>query len=213
MPWTSHKSAARSRRYTAAVQVFLETEHLILRRFTAADVDNLVELDSDPDVMHFVTGGRPTPRDEILTDFLPAFLSYYERFSGYGFWAAVEKPGGEFLGWFHFRPPEGASPGEVELGYRLRKSAWGKGYGTEGSRALIRKGFTELGVQRVLAETMAVHIASRRVMEKAGLTLTRTFHQPWPYAIEGDEHGDVEYSLTRADWAQREAARQDGASG
>jgi RimJ/RimL family protein N-acetyltransferase len=213
MPWTSHKSAARSRRYTAAVQVFLETEHLILRKFAEADVDNLVELDSDPDVMHFVTGGRPTPREEILTDFLPAFLSYYERFSGYGFWAAVEKPAGEFLGWFHFRPAEGGSPGEVELGYRLRKSAWGKGYATEGSRALIRKGFTELGVQRVLAETMAVHLASRRVMEKAGLTLTRTFHQPWPYVIEGDEHGDVEYALTQSDWAQREAARPDGASG
>jgi len=46
--------------------------------------------------------------------------------------------------------------------------AWGKGYATEGSRALIRKGFTELGVQRVVAEAMAVNVASRRVMEKAG---------------------------------------------
>jgi RimJ/RimL family protein N-acetyltransferase len=171
------------------VHVFVETPRLVLRRFTMADVDNLVSLDADPDVMHFVTGGIPTTRDEIETEILPAFLGYYEHYEGYGFWAAIEKLTGQFLGWFHFRPREGASPDEAELGYRLRKSAWGKGYATEGSRALIRKGFTQFGVQRVVAEAMAVNLASRRVMEKAGLTLVRTFHQPWPYPIEGDERG------------------------
>ena len=64
------------------VQIFLETERLQLRQFTEDDVDILVELDGDPDVMHFITGGRPTPREEIETDVLPAFLDYYERFSG-----------------------------------------------------------------------------------------------------------------------------------
>ena len=110
---------------------------------------------------------------------MPAFLGYYRIIRAFGFWAAIEKSTGDFLGWFHFRPREGA-PDEVELGYRLRKSAWGKGYATEGSRALIRKGFTESGVQRVVAEAMAANLASRRVMEKAGLTLVRTFRQPLP---------------------------------
>ena len=192
------------------MQVFLETERLVLRRFTEADVDNLVDLDGDPDVMHFITGGRPTSRAEIEDDVLPAFLRYYERFAGYGFWAAIEKATGEFLGWFHFRPREGSPPDEVELGYRLRRSAWGKGYGTEGSRALICKGFTELGVRRVVAETMTVHAASRRVMEKAGLRLVRTFHQAWPDPIPGDEHGDVEYALTSAEWERQEAIGQEG---
>jgi RimJ/RimL family protein N-acetyltransferase len=187
------------------VQVFLETERLVLRRFTMADADNLVGLDSDPEVMHFITGGRPTRREDIVANVLPAFLGYYERFAGYGFWAAMEKSTGDFLGWFHFRPRDGSLPDQPELGYRLRKSAWGKGYGTEGSRALIRKGFTEFGVRRVFAETMAVHAASRRVMEKAGLTLVRTFDQSWPHKIPGDEHGDVEYALTRAGWEHQEA--------
>jgi RimJ/RimL family protein N-acetyltransferase len=186
------------------MQVFCETQRLVLRRFTMADVDNLVRLDADPDVMHFITGGIPTAREEIEKEILPAFLAYYERFEGYGYWAAIEKPTGEFLGWFHFRPREGASPDEAELGYRLRKSAWGKGYATEGSRALIRKGFTEFGVRRVVAETMAVNLASRRVMEKAGLTLVRSFHQPWPYPIEGDDLGDVEYALNKADWERQD---------
>src|SRR6204780_1809455 len=182
------------------MQVFLETDRLVLRRFTAADADNLVDLDADPDVMRFITGGIPTSREEIQDEVLPAFLAYYEGYEGYGFWAAIEKATGEFLGWFHFRPRQDAAPGEVELGYRLRKSAWGKGYATEGSFALIRKGFTESGVQRVTAETMGVNQASRRVMEKAGLKLVRTFHPPWPYPIDGDEYGDVEYALDKTGW-------------
>jgi RimJ/RimL family protein N-acetyltransferase len=180
----------------------LETERLVLRRFTTADADILVELDSDPEVMRFITGGLPTPRAEIVNEVLPAFLGYYERYAGYGFWAALERATGQFVGWFHLRPAEDAPPGEVELGYRLRRSAWGKGYATEGSRALIDKGFAEFGAQRVFASTMVVNVASRRVMEKAGLRLVRTFRQPWPYYIEGEEEGDVEYALLRSEWDQ-----------
>lgn len=59
-------------------------------------------------------------------------------------------------------------------------------------------------MRRVVAQTMAVNRASRRVMEKAGLTLARTFYQAWPDYIEGAEHGDVEYALSEADWERRE---------
>lgn len=189
------------------MDVFLETERLVLRRFTEDDVDLLVELDSDPVVMRYINGGKPTPREEVENDILPVFLSYYDRFVGYGFWAAIEKSTGEFIGWFHFRPRPGGDLDEPELGYRLRSSAWGKGYAAEGSRALISKGFTELGVRRVVSETMVVHTASRRVMEKAGLEFVRIFHQEWPHPIEGDEHGDVEYALSRADWESRQGHR------
>ncbi len=159
------------------MQVFVETERLVLRRFTEADVDNLFDLDSDPDVMRFLTGGRPTSRDVIRNETLPRFLHYYECFAGFGFWAAIEKPTGQFLGWLEFRPPEGSGPDKVEL-----------------------------GVRRVVASTMTVNIASRRVMEKAGLTLERTFHQEWPDRIEGAEQGDVEYALRKVYWEQQEAA-------
>jgi RimJ/RimL family protein N-acetyltransferase len=183
------------------MSIFLETRCLTLRRFTEADEDNLVELDGDPEVMRFLSGGRPTPREEIRGRVLPALFDYYERFEGFGFWAAEEKATERFLGWFHFRPRrDEPREGEIELGYRLRRSAWGKGYATEGSRALIRKGFTELGVERVVAETMTVNLGSRRVMEKAGLTLARTFHRDGLDAMEGFEHGVVEYALTRTDW-------------
>jgi len=185
------------------MQIFLETERLVLRQFTMADVDNLADLDADPDVMRFITGGLVTSRDKIKDQILPAFLACYRRFEGYGCWAAVEKSTGAFLGWFHFEPRDGGPPGEIVLGYRLRKSAWGRGYATEGARALIHKGFAELGARRVVAETMAVNLASRRVLEKAGLNFVRIFDQPWPYLVDGRELGDAEYALSKAQWQQQ----------
>lgn len=195
------------------MRVYLETERLVLRRFTEADVDNVCELDSDPEVMRFLTGGIPTPRATIECEVLPRFLSYYQRDDGYGFWAAIEKSSDDFLGWFGLHPREEGSPGEVELGYRLRRSAWGKGYATEGARALIGKGFAELGAQRVVATTYQDNLASQRVMEKAGLRLVRRFRlTPEDLTATGTFDGsslalwdgdDVEYALDRADWERR----------
>jgi RimJ/RimL family protein N-acetyltransferase len=61
-------------------------------------------------------------------------------------------------------------------------------------------GFVELGCERVTAECMVLNVASRRVMEKAGLHHVRTFQADWPVHIPGDEHGDVEYALDRTQW-------------
>ncbi|MBP2704634.1 GNAT family N-acetyltransferase [Microbispora sp. RL4-1S] len=183
------------------MKIFLETDRLILRRFTEADADDLARLDGDPEVMRFLTGGRTTTPEDVRGRVLPRILAYYERFEHFGYWAAVEKPDGRFAGWFHFRPRiPTPREGEVELGYRLLRSAWGKGYATEGSRALIRKGFAELGVERVYGTTMAVNLGSRRVMEKSGLVYVRTFHEDWDEPIPGSEHGEVEYAITKAEW-------------
>jgi RimJ/RimL family protein N-acetyltransferase len=182
------------------MDVVLRTERMTLRRFTAADAGLLVALDADPEVMRFLSGGRPTPRREIEEEILPAWLAWYERPGGHGFFAAHETASSAFLGWFHLRPGPGAPASEPELGYRLRRGAWGRGYATEGSRALVDHAFRELGAERVTAETMAVNLASRRVMEKAGLRFVRAFRGEWPEPIPGDEHGDVEYAVTRAEW-------------
>lgn len=190
------------------MSVFLETPRLRLRRFTEADEDDLADLHGDPEVMRYITGERPTPREEIRDRILPVvLLGSYQRFEGFGYWVAEHRVTRGFLGWFLFRPrrPE-PREGEIELGYRLRRSAWGKGYATEGSVALVRKGFSELGVERVFAETMAVNHGSRRVMEKAGLTLDRIFHRQDD--IDGAEHDMVEYALNRAEWQSAPPGQQ-----
>jgi RimJ/RimL family protein N-acetyltransferase len=185
------------------VRVILQTERLTLRQFTADDADNLYELNSDPEVMRYLTGGRPTPREVLRDEVIPFHLAVYERLDRLGTWAAESAATGEFLGWFHFRPGADADVTNIDLGYRLRRPAWNRGYATEGSRALINMGFTDLGVQRVFAHTMAVNSASRRVLEKCGLTLVRTTPYDGPDVIEWYEHGEVEYALTKPEWEAR----------
>ena len=76
---------------------FLETDRLVLRGFTEADADRLYELNSDHDVMWFLTGGEPTPREEVRSRIIPFFLGFYERYDGLGFWAVETQAAGEFL--------------------------------------------------------------------------------------------------------------------
>ncbi len=180
--------------------IVLETPRLILRQFTENDVDNLFNLNGDPAVMRYLTGGRPTPREEIRDQILPFHLAVYGRLDRLGTWAAESSATGEFLGWFHLRPGPDADITNVELGYRLRRSAWNRGYATEGSRALISRGFTELGVERVFAHTMTLNAGSRHVLEKCGLTLVGTIPYEGPFEIEGAEQGQVEYALTKIEW-------------
>jgi RimJ/RimL family protein N-acetyltransferase len=192
------------------VEVLLETDRLILRRLTDADSDELVALDADPEVMRYLTGGRPTPREVIEREILPRFRSYGEYAPGFGYWAAVERRGSAFLGWFSLRPIADGHDDEVELGYRLRRAVWGQGYASEGARALVRKAFVDLGVRRVVATTYEENAASRRVMEKAGLRLVRRFRLTIAdlqtaatfdaSSVELFDGYDVEYALDKDEW-------------
>jgi RimJ/RimL family protein N-acetyltransferase len=204
----------------AAPPVLLETARLVLRRFTAGDLDDLFALHNDPVVMRFVNGGQPTPRATIEQETLPAFLRSYERHPGFGVWAATEWGSGAFLGWLAFGATPRSNAAAAELGYRLRRAAWGRGYATEGTRALIRFGFSGLGVQRVFASTYQDNLASRRVLEKSGLSLVRRYRMMLEELRASDSatHGppeapstlwdgdDLEYALGRGDWEQQEGA-------
>ena len=178
--------------------VLLETARLTLRRFTMDDVDRLVALDADPEVMRFLTGGAPTPAGTFRDEVLPRVLAGYDRHPGLGRWAALDRFSGEFLGWFALDPSEDGT--EAELGYRLRRAAWGHGLATEGARALVRHAFDTVGVRRVWAETMTINDRSRAVMARAGLRYVRTFHLTFDDPIPGTEHGEVEYELCRDAW-------------
>ena len=165
-----------------------ETDRLFLRPLSMDDVDDLVALDSDPEVMRYLNGGRRTPRDEA-EEIARSSLGHR--------WVAVDRSTNAFVGWFSLRP---SGVGEYELGYRLRRAAWGKGLATEGSCALLGRAFARLDARRVWAQTMRVNAASRRVLERCGLRYVRTFHLAWPEPIEGTELGDVEYEILRTDW-------------
>jgi RimJ/RimL family protein N-acetyltransferase len=193
------------------MQPLLESERLRLRRFTEADADHLFALDNDPEVMRYLNGGVPTPRTIIEAEILPGFMQVDAAHPAFGFLAAIEKATGNFVGWFCLRPlPQ--NPHEAALGYRLVRAVWGQGLATEGVCPLIHKGFSELSLQRVVATTYEHNLASRRVMEKAGMSLVRrfritakelqgvdTFHTDAVEIWDGD---DVEYALEKSTWEQ-----------
>ncbi len=184
------------------MKIRLETPRLILREFTEADAEELFALDSDPEVMRFIgpyqLGDVEAYRSRIQTHNIP----YYTEHPGYGVWAAVEKAGGAFLGWILLRPAldyrfaaeAGFRAEDVELGYRLRRAAWGKGYATEASRALVQDGFTRLGMACVAAVALVGNRASTRVMEKTGLRRVAEFRIP------GFDQPAVKYALEKNDY-------------
>lgn len=173
----------------------METKRLRLRRFTAVDIELLVSLDSDPEVMRFLTG-QVTPRDEVERVVLPEILKVYAEHPQLGTFKAEDADG--FVGWFGMQPT--ADPRTVGVGYRLKRTAWGKGYATEGTRALIAHAFTELGMERVEADTMAVNHRSRAVMRRSGLRFEKVFHEHFDDPLPGTEFGEVLYAVDRATW-------------
>lgn len=170
------------------MQRSIETSRLILRGLAIQDVDLLVELDSDPEVMRYLTNGKPTSH-EAMTAIVQKTLGHR--------WLSFEKATGEFIGWFGL--PRTADD-EYEIGYRRRRTTWGKGFASEGVCALLAVAFSERGARRIWAQTMAVNIRSRRVMERCGLRYVRTFHGQFDDPIPGTEHGEVEYEICKDDW-------------
>ena len=165
------------------MEIFLETFRLILRPITCDDLDDLVVLDSDPDVMRFINGGIPISRKAIAENFLPYVMSYDDR-DNLGFWTIVEKSSQEFIGWIFLRPEVDfellrqlnlAESDAIELGYRIRQQSWNQGYTTEASQALVYKSFAESDTQKIVAWALSENKASIRVMEKIGMKLQQQY--------------------------------------
>ena len=171
----------------------LNTDRLTLRPVEPADRADLVALEADPEVMRFLNGGRPVPEaGQTDGDFLTPRGTESEVLT------AHERATGQFVGWFALFD-DGVVDGikTAELGYRLRREAWGKGYGTEGACALVAEAFERFGFDRVRAQTMAVNSGSRRVMEKVGMRLVETVFPPYSNPVPGEEQGDVIYEIRR----------------
>lgn len=151
----------------------LHTARMELRRLGPEHLDDLVRLDADPEVMRFINGGVPNTREAYVDELMPRMLAFDGQ--PYGFAAAYL--GGVFVGWFHLRPSV-ADAAILELGYRLRRAAWGKGLATEGGLALVRYAFDVLDQPAVDACADPRNAASIRVMEKCGMHRVGTFMHP-----------------------------------
>lgn len=155
----------------------LQTARLVLRDITEADAELLLELDSDPEVMRFISSAPPpelaSHRDRIRTVFLPR-----QAHPWHGIRMVLDRLSGEFLGWVFARPANDSSlarhlgwtrPDEIEIGYRYRRAAWGRGLATEAAMPLVATALDDPATTAVVACAHARNTASLRVLEKLGL--------------------------------------------
>jgi RimJ/RimL family protein N-acetyltransferase len=170
----------------------LTTPRLRLRPFTAADHEAIHAVYSDPDVMRYVGHGA----HQTLAETVNALRIYGEVLarSGYSFLAVTERATGALVGDGGLHPLGGRGP-DLELGYTLARSAWGRGYATELGRALVQHAFTELRVPRVVAQVEPANRGSRNVLEKLGMT------EREERTAYGRPH--LLYALEAADYAAR----------
>ena len=154
----------------------IQTSRLILRQWRAADREPFAEMRADPEVMEFFPSLLSRAESDDSADRAEAALAN----RGFGFWA-VEIPGeADFAGfigltvpWFeaHFTPC-------VEVGWRLTRRCWGRGYATEGARAALDFGFEHLGLSEIVSYAVVSNTRSIRVMERIGMRFSAEFDHP-----------------------------------
>ena len=183
-------------------QPTLITQRLVLVPLGDEHLELEVELDADPEVMRYLAG-RGLDRGEVEHAHRRR-LAAAREIPGLGFWAGFD--GEQFIGWWLLQPPHGPDqpevPGEADLGYRLLRRYWRRGYATEGARELIRYGFEVVGLTRIFAQTLAVNTPSRAAMAATGLSFVRAFVSGDPDDVPGAELGEVEYAITRDVWSK-----------
>ena len=180
-------------------QPTLETERLVLVPANAGHLGLLVPLNADPTVMRFLLGRAATPA-ETRAEWVRRLGAQSAPDRGLGYWIGFRE--GIFAGWWS-ASAFADDPTRAGLGYRLARTAWGQGLATEGARAMVDHAFTVDGIERVVASTMAVNTASRKVLHKVGLRHVDTWTGQWDEPLPGWEQGEVGYAIDRSAWVDR----------
>ena len=160
----------------------LETARLTLRRFMPGDEDWFATLFADPEVTQYLGGTRTRAQADEM--FATRVLAYYDTHPGLGIWMTLERATSRPVGFHLLNHIQGEAI--VQVGFGLEKFAWGKGYGTEMAREVLRYGFEDLNLPHIAAIANLENIASQHVLEKIGLVRRgeRTFNHP-AYASQG----------------------------
>jgi RimJ/RimL family protein N-acetyltransferase len=165
----------------------VETARLRLHPPTAADLEDLSGLTSDPEVMRYLGKGVRT-REETESA-LVAAIEHWER-HGFGIWIVQDRENINFLGRCGLRYFQDTP--DIELSYAFARPAWGRGIASEAAAASVKFGFEQLSLERIIAIAMPENTGSRRVMEKLGM------HYEKNAQYFGFDH--VLYAITRAEY-------------
>ncbi|MGZ4141422.1 MAG: GNAT family N-acetyltransferase [Actinomycetota bacterium] len=175
----------------------IETERLLLRRFTMDDVDALSGVFAKPEVFWYPMR-RGLSREETETMLRNRFIDPWNE-QGFGHWAVIRKEDERLLGYEGLAIPRFLPEvlPAVELGYRLDPDAWGRGYASEAGAAALDYGFETVGLDRIIAIYDIANVKSGRVMERLGMRVERDTTHP-----EDGSHLRV-YEITQDEWRAR----------
>lgn len=146
-----------------------ETSRLLLRPRMMADFEACLSMDRDREVTKFIPGpwNDPQKHEAFLTERIEQSFGM-----GLGYWSVFPRQQPDrFAGWILLIPYDGAGP-EIEIGWRLNRSAWGKGFATEAARPVVEHAFRTLGLDRIVADIDPDNLSSSRVAEKIGMKFT-----------------------------------------
>jgi len=167
------------------------TPRLALRMMDQHDGEYLFELDQDPEVMKYINGGKVTTREDVQDIFLPRLKAYSDTATGSGLWMVTLLETGEYIGWVLVRTIDffdDSKPTQwqnLELGWRFKRSSWGKGYATEAAQAVVARLKNQGGATHFTALAEEENSGSINIMKKLGMHFDkRDLHR--------DPLGDVE---------------------
>ena len=187
------------------MNLILKSERLLLRPLAKTDVELEIEIGTDPEVMKYVA--EPDTEDSVVR----GMPNYIKRCAGgcIGVWCVVDRSTKEKLGTAILLPlpieeddtnwdlvaGDELPDGDIEIGYMLKRSAWGKGYATEATKRLLKFAFEETPLEELVATIDSENTASQRVLEKCGLVpegMRRAYAEDCPG-----------FRITRQQWLER----------
>lgn len=162
--------------FRRCVMIHIETSRLQLRDWKDTDIKPFSRLNADENVMRYFPKTLSTEETNV---FYQSIIAEFKE-CGFGLYAVEVKETKEFIGFigFHRATFEADFTRCVEIGWRLKKEAWGKGYATEGAAACLHYGFNELGLSDIYSFTADVNTPSKNVMRKIGMSFNKYFQHP-----------------------------------
>lgn len=148
--------------------IILETKRLLLRHLTIDDLDELFRLYSDPEIRRYFPEGALTR--EGTTEELSWHMNDYSDHPNLGLWATIHNETGKFIGRCGLLPWEINGVQEIEIAYLIDKAFWNQGLATEAAQGLLRYGFENLNLRRIICLMHPDNLASQRVAKKIGMT-------------------------------------------
>jgi RimJ/RimL family protein N-acetyltransferase len=154
----------------------IRTERLLMRRWRESDREPFSELNADPLTMVYYPDTLDRAASDVLVDRIE---SRFDRL-GYGLWALEIAETGQFIGFTGLSPMPNDVPGAggTEIGWRLARHAWHRGYATEAARAAVDVAFGGVGLTEIWSMTAVLNEPSRAVMRRIGMSEVARFEHP-----------------------------------